>query len=113
MQKFLAIYVGSVSSSEKARNPIPANMEQRGMEAWGRWVAEHSGSIHDYGSPLGKTKRASANGIDDTENRIVGYVIVIAESHQAAAEMFKNHPHFSMFPGDSVEIMECLDMPDD
>jgi hypothetical protein len=40
-----------------------------------------------------------------------GYVIVEAESHEAAAQMFKNHPHFSIFPGEAVEIMECLPMP--
>ena len=36
-----------------------------------------------------------------------GYVVVQAESHEAAAKMFENHPHFTIFPGDSVEIMEC------
>jgi hypothetical protein len=34
-----------------------------------------------------------------------------AESYDAATSMFKEHPHFSMFPGESVEIMECLPMP--
>lgn len=111
MQKFLAIYIGSVSSSKKAQNPVSADVEQLGMEAWGKWVTENARLIHDYGSPLGKTKRASENGISDTENRIVAYVIVEAESHEAAAELFKNHPHFLVFPGDSVEIMECLANP--
>jgi len=26
----------------------------------------------------------------------------------AAARMFEKHPHFTVFPGDSVQIMECL-----
>jgi hypothetical protein len=38
-------------------------------------------------------------------------VIVQAESHEAAAKLFENHPHFTTFPGDSVEIMECLPLP--
>jgi hypothetical protein len=38
-------------------------------------------------------------------------VIVQAESHEAAAKLFENHPHFTIFPGDSVEIMECLRLP--
>jgi hypothetical protein len=42
---------------------------------------------------------------------MTGYVIVRAESHEAAAKLFENHPHFSIFPGDSVEIMECLPFP--
>ena len=28
-----------------------------------------------------------------------------------AAKMFEGHPHFTIFPGDSVEIMECLPLP--
>ncbi len=34
-----------------------------------------------------------------------------AESHEAAAKLFLSHPHFSIFPGDSIEIMECLPIP--
>ena len=47
----------------------------------------------------------------DTRNNLAGYVIVQAPSHEAAAKMFENHPHFMIFPGDSVEIMECLPIP--
>jgi hypothetical protein len=43
---------------------------------------------------------------------MVGYVIVQAESHEVAARMFENHPHFAIFPGESVEIMECLPLPE-
>jgi hypothetical protein len=49
--------------------------------------------------------------VSDIKNSMTGYVVVQAESHEAAAGMFKNHPHFAIFPGDSVEIMECLPMP--
>jgi hypothetical protein len=42
---------------------------------------------------------------------MAAYVVVQAESHDAAARMFINHPHFAIFPGDSVEIMECLPIP--
>ncbi len=47
----------------------------------------------------------------DIKNAMTGYVIVRAESHEAAAKLFENHPHFSIFPGESVEIMECLPLP--
>ena len=33
------------------------------------------------------------------------------ESHEAAAQLFLNHPHFTIFPGESVELMECLPIP--
>ena len=44
-------------------------------------------------------------------NNLAAYVIVQAESHEAAAKMFLNHPHFTIFPGEAVEIMEWLSLP--
>jgi hypothetical protein len=76
-----------------------------------RWGNEHEASIVDQGTPLGKTKRADARGVADTKNMMTGYVIIEAESHEAAARLFADHPHFSIFPGQSVEIMECLPLP--
>jgi hypothetical protein len=86
--------------------------EAAGIKAWAEWGAVHSSAIVDQGSPLGKTKRAAAQGITDTKNNMAAYAIVQAESHEAAAKMFANHPHFAVLPGDSVEIMECLPMPE-
>ena len=34
-----------------------------------------------------------------------------ADSHEAAAKLFEMHPHFSIFPGESVEIMPILPIP--
>jgi hypothetical protein len=92
---------------EKARKDLQA----KGMAAWMEWGAKNAGAIVDPGGPLGKTKRASKQGIADFKNGLTGYVIVQAESHEAAAKLFENHPHFTIFPGDSVEIMECLPLP--
>jgi hypothetical protein len=82
------------------------------MKAWSEWGLANEAAIVDSGSPLGKTKRAAAHGIADIKNSMVGYVIVQAESHEVAARMFENHPHFAIFPGESVEIMECLPLPE-
>ena len=60
---------------------------------------------------MGKTKRISATSTADTRNDLTGYTIVEAESHEAAAKLFQGHPHFTMFPGNGVEIMECLPVP--
>jgi hypothetical protein len=116
MKRFLAIYIGTATAVEKAKwNQLPAEERNRreaaGMKAWMDWGDKHAGSIVDQGTPLGKTKRAAADGITDITNTMVGYVIVQAESHAAAARLFENHPHFAIFPGDSVEIMECLPLP--
>jgi hypothetical protein len=76
-----------------------------------KWGTTHAKSIVVEGGPLGKTKRVSPQGVSDITNTMTGYVVVQAESHEAAAKMFENHPHFTIFPGDSVEIMEVLPIP--
>lgn len=114
MKRFLAIYVGTAAALEKWRAMPEAERKTReaaGMEAWIKWGKDNAAAIVDMGSPLGKTKRAASGGITDTKNEIGGYVIVQAESHEAAAKLFEGHPHFTKFPGEAVEIMECLPMP--
>jgi hypothetical protein len=118
MKRFLAIYIGTESAVKRSQwNELdPATRKAReaaGMRAWMDWGVEHSTSIIDQGAPLGKTKRASVDGITDIKNSITGYVIVQAESHAAAAKIFEEHPHFTVFPGDSVQIMEFLPMPEE
>jgi hypothetical protein len=114
MKKFLAIYMGSASGVAEWKNMDEDNrkrQETAGMEAWMKWGTANQKSIVDQGSPLGKTKRISKQGISDTKNEMTGYTIVEAESHEAVAKLFENHPHFTIFPGDAVEVMECLPMP--
>ena len=116
MKRFLAIYMGTAHARSSAQwDKLDANQRQalqaQGMKAWMEWGAANAAAIVDQGSPLGKTKRASKQGIADFKNSMTGYAIVQAESHAAAAKMFENHPHFTIFPGDSVEIMECLPLP--
>jgi hypothetical protein len=116
MKRFLAIYLGSPAAMEKSGwstmdEAKRKQLEASGMKAWGDWMAAHQKAIVESGGPLGKTKRAAAQGVSDTRNSMSGYVIVEAESHDAAARMFERHPHFTIFPGDSVEIMEVLPIP--
>jgi hypothetical protein len=86
--------------------------DRAGMDAWMAWGRAHEKAIVDDGGLLGRTKRVSADGITDVRNNLAGYTVVEAESHEAAAKMFLNHPHFTIFPGDAVEIMECLPIPE-
>src|SRR5262245_8329051 len=102
MKKFLAIYIGTEAALEKARwNELDEEKRKElvrsGIKAWMDWGTAHAVSIVDQGSPLGKTKRASALGITETKNSVTGYVIVQAESHEDAAKLFENHPHFTIF----------------
>jgi hypothetical protein len=116
MKKFLAIYIGTEAAHERSGwNSLDEGKrkqrEASGVKAWMDWAQANSAAIVDQGSPLGKTKRASPEGLTDLKNAMAAYVIVQAESHGAAAKLFENHPHFTIFPGDSVEIMECLPFP--
>jgi len=85
--------------------------EKEGMAAWGGWMAKHQASIVASGGPLGKTKRVTERGIEDTSNHMGAFIVVRAPSHEAAAKMFENHPHFSIFAGEAVEIMPVLAIP--
>jgi transcription antitermination factor NusG len=116
MKKFLAIYIGTASALEKSGwNTMDEakrkKQEASGLAAWGEWMVANEAAVVEQGGPLGKTKRTAAQGVSDTKNNMAGYVVVQAESHEAAARMFEKHPHFTIFPGDSVEIMECLPIP--
>ena len=109
MKAFLALYMGFDTPMDPSS--ISDETKDNGMAAWGQWMADHADALIDSGGPVGKTKKTAAGGVSDTRNRVVGYIIVRAESHEAAAAMFENHPHFAIFPGDSVEIMERLPIP--
>ncbi len=114
MKKFLAIYLGTAANLERWKAMDEAKRkasEKAGMDAWSKWATDNAKSISDQGAPLGKTKRISTQGVSDTKNAMTAYTIVEAESHEAAARLFENHPHFTIFPGEAIEVMECLPMP--
>jgi hypothetical protein len=83
------------------RNGLRSN--KRGIAAWKAWAEKHQAAIVGMGGPLGKTKKVSQRGI--------AYMVVRADSHEAAAKLFERHPHFTIFPGESVEIMPVLPIP--
>lgn len=113
---YLAVFTGSKTSPRRAAwDALPESdrraKEREGMAAWKAWVERHQNAIVAMGGPLGKTKKASERGIDDTSNNLAAFTVVRAESHEAAAKLFAGHPHFAIFPGDSVEIMPVLPIP--
>ena len=113
---YLAIFLGSKTSPRaKAWMALP-DVErhvraQEGMAAWKGWVETHQAAIVAMGGPLGKTKKVTARGIEDMSNEMGAFVVVTAASHAEAAELFHQHPHFAIFPGDAVEVMPVLPIP--
>jgi hypothetical protein len=121
MKQYLAIFLGTPGSMAKwqqlpeAERKLPEaerkQRETRGLAAWHGWVEQHRPSIVQIGSPLGKTKSVSSSGIADIRNNMGAWTVVQADSQEAAAKLFENHPHFTIFPGESIEVMECLQIP--
>lgn len=113
---YLAVFLGSkVSPKMTAWNALSEEQrrvkEHEGMAAWKAWVEKHQDEILGMGGPLGKTKKVTQRGIEDISNEMGAYAVVRAASHEAAAKLFENHPHFVIFPGESVEIMPVLPIP--
>ena len=113
---FLAVFLGSKTSPQMtAWNALPeaerqAKMQQ-GLAAWHGWVDKHKGAIVELGGPLGKTLKVNAGGITEVSNAMGGFTVIRAASQQEAAKLFESHPHFAIFPGESVEIMPVLPIP--
>ena len=82
--------------------------EQKMNDAWGVWMGAH-GSMVKETQMVGKVKRVSASGVEDTRNDLMMYSIVEAESAEAIAEAYKDHPHLTM-PHASLEIMSIKSM---
>ena len=117
MKHFMAVYTGTTAARERSgRDKLGdaerKKIEQEGIAAWMAWGEKHKAAIAYNGGPLGKTKRTGLNGVTDIKNNLAGYIVVQAESHEAAAKMFEGHPHFTIFPGEAVEIMEVLPVPE-
>ena len=113
MKKFFALFAiptAVVENWKKTTDPAKAKaMSDDMMKAWDKWMKDHEEDIVDKG-PLGKTKRVTAQKVSDVRNDLNFYVIVKADSHEAAAELFEGHPHLQI-PESSVEVMDIPEMP--
>ena len=114
MKRFLAIYTGSPAAMASWNNLPERERKEReaaGIKAWQVWVDKNKSSIVETGAPLGRTKSVAKGGVTDIRNNMTAFTVVEAETHEAAARLFENHPHFTIFPGDAIEVMECLPIP--
>ena len=117
MKRFLAVMYGGSPTGDAAKRwgsltkELQEKWQKEGGAAWMAWAQKNAAHIKDMGSPLGRTKNVDKKGVSDTRNELTAWTVVEAPDHQTAAEMFKEHPHFMIFPGDRIEIMECLPIP--
>ncbi len=112
MKKFLALYLAPLSELKKISEPAQQEETGAGMNEWTEWMKKNEDAMVDPGTPLGKTKTVTTAGISDTKNKIGGYSVVQAESHDSAAELFADNPHLKTRNA-SIEIIECLWMHGD
>ena len=114
MKRFLAVYTGSPAALSRWELLSEGERKERqaaGAAAWRKWVEQNQHSLVEMGGPLSRTKLASAAGISDIRNNMAAFTIVQAESQEAAARLFLGHPHFTIFPGEGVEVMQILPIP--
>ena len=106
MIKFIVFYLipSSVMAEWAKTNPDTRKAAEEKLKAeWQKWMSDHSKMI-TLTEACGKTKRVTAKGISDFNNDICLYSIIEAESHEAAAKIFENHPHLQI-PDSSIEVM--------
>ena len=113
---YVAVFLGSKTSPRmQAWMALPEaerrTKEREGIAAWKAWVEKHQAAVAVMGGPLGKTKRVTERGVADVSNEMSGFMVVKADSPEAAAALFEKHPHFAIFPGEAVEIMPVLPIP--
>lgn len=114
MKRFLAVFTGSaaaLASWEALSESERQDRQARGMEGWKNWAIENAASIVEMGGPLSRTKLVSKAGVSDIRNSLAAFTVVQAASQDAAARLFVGHPHFMLFPGEGVEVMEILPIP--
>lgn len=77
--------------------------EQQMQSQWNAWMEAHKDRIIETAG-VGKPKRITKEGAQDSRNDLMMYSFIEAESLEAAADLFKDHPHFGI-PGGSIEVM--------
>lgn len=114
MKRYLAVFTGTPSAMARWEALSESTRQQKqaqGVAAWKKWAGDNAAAIVEMGGPLSRTMLVASGGITDIRNNLAAFTIVQAESQHAAARLFLNHPHFTIFPGEGVEVMEVLPVP--
>ena len=112
MEKFLVLYLCPTAVIETWMQ-TPADERKVAEETmraeWHVWMQAHGSALTETAG-AGKTKRVTKDVVTDAKNEVMLYSIVEAASHEAAADMFKDHPHFGI-PEASIEVMALNYLP--
>lgn len=86
-------------------------IDAAGLKAWDAWSQRNAAAIVATDVMVGKTRRVSKAGVVYAHNQIAGFVIVEAADIDAAAALFLDHPHITVFPGDGIDVMPVVSDP--
>ena len=88
---------------------VRAPAEQKMREDWQEWMQRH-GHMFVSSEAGGATKRVTQDGVAEFKNGVMLSSVIQAESHEAAAKAFEDHPHLTI-PQASIEVMALRPMP--
>ena len=113
MPRFVAVY--TMKPEDLAAFRVHPKSEQEaidkvGLKAWEEWRKRNAAAIVATDVMVGKTRRVTKSGIADAQNQIAGFLIVEA-ADIAAAGLFQDHPHITVFPGDGIDVMPVVTGP--
>ncbi len=114
MPRFVAIYTmkpEDVAAFRARPKSEQEAIDKAGLKAWEEWSKRNLAAIVATDVMVGKTKRVTKTGIVDGQNQIAGFLVVEAANITAAAGLFQDHPHITIFPGDGIEVMPDVTGP--
>jgi hypothetical protein len=114
MPRFVAVY--TMKPEDLAAFRARPKSEQKsidkvGLEAWEAWSRRNAAAIVATDVMVGRTRRVTKSGIAEAQNQIAGFLIVEAADITAAAGLFQDHPHITVFPGESIDVMPVVTGP--
>lgn len=113
MKKFMALYMMPMQGLEEWMK-LPAEerkaQEDAMQKEWQVWADANKSMLVGTTAGVGKTKRVTKEGIQDTKNDIMLYSVVEAETHEDAVKIFEDHPHFGI-PNAWIDVMPINPLP--
>lgn len=110
MKKYILLYLSKTTAEDQMSQNMDPQQGKAVMDAWTKWYEKAGSAIVDPGTPLGKGKNITKEGMGDRKSDAAGYTIVQAESLSDVEKLVEGHPHLDM-PEGSVEILECMPIP--
>ncbi|MGD9802569.1 MAG: hypothetical protein AB7E80_11300 [Hyphomicrobiaceae bacterium] len=114
MPRFVAVYTmkpEDVAAFRARPKSEQAAIDTIGVKAWEEWSKRNAAAIVATDVMVGKTQRVTKTGIANAQNQIAGFLVVEAADITAAARLFLDHPHITVFPGDGIDIMPVVTGP--